>query len=64
MLVVGSNMQDINALKRKLDKSFTMKDLHVAKQILHMIIKRDKKNHKLTLSSGEYKEKVLEMFIM
>ena len=31
MLVAGSNMQDINVLKRKLDKSFAMKDLGVAK---------------------------------
>ena len=31
MLVVGSNMQDINVLKRKLAKSFAMKDLGVGK---------------------------------
>ena len=57
-------MQDINVLKRKLDKSFAIKDLGVAKQILSMRITRDKKNHKLTLSQGEYIEKVLEMFRM
>ena len=54
MLIVGSNMQDINVLKRKLDKSFVMKDLGAAKQILGMRITRDGKNHKLTLSQGEY----------
>ena len=34
MLVAGFNMHDINVLKRKLAKSFAMKDLGVAKQIL------------------------------
>jgi hypothetical protein len=41
-----------------------MKDLGGAKKILSMRIKRDKKNHKLTLSQGEYIEKVLERFRM
>ena len=53
MLVVGSNMQEINVLKRKLANSFTMKDLGAAKQILGMTITRDRKNHKLTLSRNE-----------
>jgi hypothetical protein len=47
MLVVGSNMEEINVLKRKLANSFAMKDLGVAKQILGMRIPRDKKNCKL-----------------
>ena len=64
MLVVGSNMQDINVLKRKLAKSFAMKDLGAAKQILGMRITRDRKNRKLTLSQGEYIEKVLQRFRM
>ena len=64
MLVVGSNMQDINVLKRKLAKSFAMKDLGIAKQILGIRITRDNKNHKLTLSRGEYIEKVLERIRM
>ena len=54
----------INVLERKLAKSFTMKDLGVAKQILGMRITRNKKNCKLTLSQGEYIEKVLERFRM
>jgi hypothetical protein len=49
-------------LKRKLANSFTMKDLGVANQILGMRITRDIKNHKLTLSEGEYIEKVMERF--
>ena len=64
MLVAGYNMQDINVLKRKLAKSFAMKDLGAAKQILGMRITRDRKNRKLTLSQGEYIEKVLERFRM
>ena len=45
--------------KRRLAKSFAMKDLGAAKQILGRRITRDRKNHKLTLSQGEYIEKVL-----
>ena len=44
MLVAGSNMQEINALKRKLENSFVMKDLGAAKQILGMRITRDGMN--------------------
>ena len=64
MLVAGSNMQDINMLKKKLSNSFVMKDLGDAKKILCMRITRDKKNRKLTVSQGEYTEKVLERFRM
>ena len=49
MLVSRSNMKDINVLKRKLAKSFAMKDLGVVKENLGMRITRDKKNHKLIL---------------
>ena len=64
MLVAGSNMQEINVLKRKLANSFAMKDLGAAKQILGMRITRDRKNHKLTLSQSEYIQKVLKRFNM
>jgi hypothetical protein len=57
-----SNMQDINVLKKKLANSFSIKDLGAAKKILGIRITRDGKNHKLTLSQGEYTEKVLERF--
>ena len=43
MLVAGSNMQEINVLKRNLANSFAMKDLGAAKQILGMRITRDRK---------------------
>ena len=51
-------------LKKKLANSFSMKDLGAPKKILGMRITRDRKNHKLTLSLGEYIEKVLERFRM
>jgi len=60
MLVVGSDMREINVLKRKLANSFAMKDLGDAKQILGMRISKEKKNHKLTLSQSEYIQKVLK----
>ena len=62
MLVAGSNMKDINVLKRKLTKSFAMKDLGAPKKILGVRITRDTKNHNLTLSQGEHIEKVFEIF--
>jgi hypothetical protein len=64
MLVTGSNMQDINVIKNKLANSFAMKDFGATKKILGMRITRDKNNRKLTLSRGEYIEKVLERFRM
>jgi len=64
MLVAGSNMQEINVLKRKLANSFEMKDLGAAKQIFGVRITRDRKNRKLTLSQSEYIEKVLKRFNM
>jgi hypothetical protein len=64
MLVAGSNMKDKNVIKKKLDNSFFMKDLGAAKNILGMRITRNKTNHKLILSQGEYIEKVLERFKM
>ena len=64
MLVARSNLHDINVLKRELAKSFVMKDLGATKKILGMRISRDRKNCKLTLSEGEYKENVLGRFRM
>jgi hypothetical protein len=50
--------------KNKLSNSFAMKDLGAANKTLGMRITRDWKNHKLTLSQGEYIEKVLKRFRM
>ena len=64
ILVVGSNMKDIDALKEKLVESFAMKDLGVTKQILGMQINKNRKNKKLTLSQEDYIKKVLDRFRM
>jgi hypothetical protein len=52
MLVAGSNMQDINVLKKKLDNSFVMKDLGATKEILGMRITRDKEKMQIDIVSG------------
>lgn len=64
MLVDGSNMQQINELKQKLARSFSMEDLGVAKKILGMQIIQDRENRTLNLSQSEYIKKVLKRFNM
>ncbi|RVW87889.1 Retrovirus-related Pol polyprotein from transposon TNT 1-94 [Vitis vinifera] len=64
MLIVGSDIEKINNLKKQLSKQFAMKDLGAAKQILGMRIIRDKANGTLKLSQSEYVKKVLSRFNM
>ena len=64
MLIIGYDSSKIDKLKRELSKSFSMKDLGSAKQILGMKISHDRKNMKLWLSQESYIEKVLERFNM
>ena len=64
MLIVGHDEIKIARLKKELSKSFAMKDLGPAKQILGMRITRDRQNGKLWLSQERYVEKVLERFNM
>ncbi|RVW39706.1 Retrovirus-related Pol polyprotein from transposon TNT 1-94 [Vitis vinifera] len=64
MLIVGSDIEKINNLKKQLSKQFEMKDLGAAKQILGMRIIRDKANGTLKLSQSEYVKKVLNRFNM
>lgn len=64
MLVVGQNLELISNLKKDLSKSFDMKDMGPAKQILGMEIVRDRKARKLWLSQEKYIERVLERFNM
>ena len=64
MLIVGRNQSRIDDLKQQLSKSFEMKDLGPAKQILGIRIGRDRKARKLYLSQEEYIEKVLQRFQM
>ena len=62
MLIVGRNSSRIDNLKKQLSKSFAMKDLGPAKQILGIRICRDRKGKKLYMSQERYINKVLERF--
>ncbi|RVW99370.1 Retrovirus-related Pol polyprotein from transposon TNT 1-94 [Vitis vinifera] len=64
MLIVGSEIEKINNVKKQLSKQFAMKDLGAVKQILGMRIIRDKANGTLNLSQSEYVKKVLSRFNM
>ncbi|KAF3651520.1 putative wall-associated receptor kinase 2-like [Capsicum annuum] len=64
MLAVGHNACRIQKLKQELSKSFSMKDLGLAKQILDMQIVCDRKSKKLWLSQEKYIHKVLRRFNM
>lgn len=54
ILIVGSDLQEINNLKQELSKQYAMKDLGAAKQILGMRISRDRAMETLMLSQVEY----------
>jgi hypothetical protein len=64
MLIAGSNMVEINKLKRQIQMSeeFEMKDLGAAKQILGMSISRDRSDGSLKLSQEKYIGKILSKF--
>jgi hypothetical protein len=64
MLIVGQDANMVGSLKKELFKSFDMKDLGPARQILGMQILRDRKAKKLWLSQEKYIERVLERFNM
>ena len=64
MLIVGQDAGVIRNLKKDLFKSFYMKDLGLARQILGMQILRDRKAKKLWLSQEKYIERILERFNM
>ncbi|OMO51796.1 Reverse transcriptase, RNA-dependent DNA polymerase [Corchorus capsularis] len=64
MLIVGQDVELISKLKDDLSRSFDMKDLGPAKQILGMDIIRDRKAGKLWLSQEKYVERILKRFNM
>ena len=64
MLIIGQDAGMIGNLKKDLFKSFGMKDLDPARQILGMQILRDMKAKKLWLSKEKYIERILERFNM
>ena len=64
MLIVGKNISKIDELKKELCKSFSIKDLGHAKQILGMRITRLRDKRKIYLSQKKYIKRVLERFNM
>ena len=64
MLIVGQDPKKIRILKKVLSKSFAMKDMGPAKQILGMHIVRDQTKKLLWLSQEKYVTKLLQRFNM
>ena len=64
MLLAGKHKTSLDALKRKLNSAFAMKDLGDVEHILGMRIKRDRKLKLLFLSQEKYIAKVLDRFNM
>ena len=62
MLIVGRNAMKIDKSKKKLSKSFAMKDLDPARQFRRMKISRNRQNEKLWLSLEMFIVKVLDKF--
>eukprot|EP00253_Pinus_taeda_P018477 PITA_18477 len=63
-LLASKSIEEINRLKAQIARTFDMKDLGGARQILGMEIFRDKSNGKLWLSQQKYIEKILLRFGM
>ena len=64
MLLASKSIEEINRLKAQMARTFDMKDLGAARQILGMEIFRDRSNGKLWLSQKKYIEKILLRFGM
>ena len=64
MLLAGTNINELAALKSKLNDTFDMKDLGDASHILGMRIVQDRDKKLLYLSQAEYIDKVLKHFNM
>ena len=64
MLLASTNINELAALKSKLNDTFDMKDLGDASHILGMRFVRDRDKKVLYLSLAEYIDKVLKRFNM
>eukprot|EP00253_Pinus_taeda_P027761 PITA_27761 len=62
MLLASKSIEEINRLKAQMARTFDMKDVGAARQILGMEIFRDRSNGKLWLSQQKYIEKILLRF--
>lgn len=60
ILIVGRNISRIDMLKEQLSKSFTVKNLGLAKKILGIRLVRNRASKKLYMSQEQYLEKVRE----
>ena len=59
MLLASQSMFEIKRLKAQMARTFDMKDIGVARQILGMEIFRDMMNGEIWLSQQTYVEKIL-----
>jgi hypothetical protein len=64
MLLEIKSITEINRLKAQMVRTFNMKDLKAARQILGMEIFKDRRNGKIWLSQQKYVEKILLRFGM
>lgn len=64
MLLTGSNLKDIQDVKKILKSKFDMKDLGQARKILGMNIQRDRNKFKLFLNQNGYIKKISNKFSM
>eukprot|EP00253_Pinus_taeda_P034717 PITA_34717 len=64
MLLASKSIEEINRLKTQMARTFDMKDLGAARQILGMEIFRDRDNGKLWPPQHKYVEKILLRFGM
>jgi len=62
ILIASKNRSAINKLKKDLSFEFEMKDLSETKKVLGMVIKRDQKGGKISLTQKRYLKKVLQKF--
>ena len=62
ILIASKNRSVINKLKKDLSFEFEMKDLSETKKVLGMVIKRDQKGGKVSLTQKRYLKKVLQKF--
>ncbi|RZB80703.1 Retrovirus-related Pol polyprotein from transposon TNT 1-94 [Glycine soja] len=62
ILIASNSKSEVEKLNSELSREFEMKDLGVAKRILEIEIKRDRKRKLLFLSQELYLRKVLERF--
>lgn len=63
-LLQEKNISNIDKIKKQLGKSFAMKDMRAAKQILVIRIMCNKKEKKLWMSQEHYIERLLQIFKM